>query len=50
LFTFGSGPIRGFAVTLCIGILTSMFTAVTVSEALASLIYGRRRKLKSISI
>jgi preprotein translocase subunit SecD len=50
LFTFGSGPIRGFAVTLCIGLLTSMFTAVTVSEALASLIYGRRRKLKSISI
>jgi preprotein translocase subunit SecD len=50
LFAFGSGPIRGFAVTLCIGILTSMFTAVTVSEALASLIYGRRRKLKSISI
>lgn len=50
LFAFGSGPIRGFAVTLCIGILTSMFTAVTVSEALASLVYGRRRKLKSISI
>ena len=50
LFSFGSGPIRGFAVTMCIGILTSMFTAVTVSEALASLIYGRRRKLKSISI
>jgi preprotein translocase subunit SecD len=50
LFSFGSGPIRGFAVTMCVGILTSMFTAVTVSEALASLIYGRRRKLTSISI
>lgn len=50
LFSFGSGPIRGFAVTLCLGILTSMFTAVTVSEALASLVYGRRRKLKSIQI
>lgn len=50
LFSFGSGPIRGFAVTLCLGILTSMFTAVTVSEALAALIYGRRRKLKSIQI
>jgi preprotein translocase subunit SecD len=50
LFAFGSGPIRGFAVTLCIGIATSMFTAVTVSEALAALIYGHRRKLKSISI
>lgn len=50
LFTFGSGPIRGFAVTLCVGILTSMFTAVTVSECLAALIYGRRRKLKSLAI
>ncbi len=50
LFSFGSGPIRGFAVTLCIGILTSMFTAVTVSEAIAAFVYGRRRKLKSISI
>lgn len=50
LFTFGSGPIRGFAVTLCVGILTSMFTAVTVSEAISALIYGRRRKLKTLSI
>ncbi|MFB9069031.1 protein translocase subunit SecD [Pseudofulvimonas gallinarii] len=50
LFSFGSGPIRGFAVTMCIGILTSMFTAVTVSEAIAAFVYGRRRKLKSISI
>lgn len=50
LFAFGSGPIKGFAVTLCLGIATSVFTAVTVSEALATLIYGRRRKLKSIAI
>jgi preprotein translocase subunit SecD len=50
LFAFGSGPIRGFAVTLCAGILTSMFTAVTVSEAISALIYGRRRKLKTLSI
>ena len=50
LFAFGSGPIKGFAVTLCVGILTSMFTAVTVSEALSAAIYGRRRKLKTLSI
>ncbi len=50
LFAFGSGPIKGFAVTLCLGIATSVFTAVTVSEAIATLIYGRRRKLKSIAI
>jgi preprotein translocase subunit SecD len=50
LFSFGSGPIRGFAVTMCLGILTSMFTAVTVSEAIAAFVYGRRRKLQSIAI
>ncbi len=47
---FGSGPIRGFGITLIIGILTSMFTAVTVSRAIATLIYGRRRKLKTVSV
>lgn len=47
---FGSGPIRGFGITLIIGIVTSMFTAVTVSRAIATLIYGRRRKLKSVSV
>jgi preprotein translocase subunit SecD len=47
---FGSGPIRGFGITLIIGILTSMFTAVTVSRAIASLIYGRRRKLTKVSV
>jgi preprotein translocase subunit SecD len=47
---FGSGPIRGFGITLIIGILTSMFTAVTVSRAIATLIYGRRRKLTSVSV
>ncbi|MBX3724442.1 MAG: protein translocase subunit SecD [Xanthomonadales bacterium] len=50
LLAFGSGPVRGFAVVLCIGILTSMFTAVTVSEAIVSLIYGRGRKVKGLSI
>lgn len=47
---FGSGPIRGFGITLIIGILTSMFTAVTVSRAIASLMYGRRRKLTKVSV
>ena len=47
---FGSGPIRGFGITLIIGILTSMFTAVTVSRAIATLIYGRRRKLTKVSV
>ena len=42
LFLIGSGPIKGFAVTLSIGILTSMFTAVAVSRFLVTLIYGRR--------
>jgi preprotein translocase subunit SecD len=47
---FGSGPIRGFGITLIIGIVTSMFTAVTVSRAIATLIYGRRRKLSGVSV
>ena len=47
---FGSGPIRGFGITLIIGILTSMYTAVSVSRGIATLIYGRRRKLTKISI
>jgi preprotein translocase subunit SecD len=47
---FGTGPIRGFGITLIIGILTSMFTAVTVSRGIATLVYGRRRKLTTLSI
>src|SRR5690606_3720044 len=50
LFVFGSGPIRGFAVVLCLGILTSMFSAVMVSRAMVNLWYGRRRKLERVSI
>lgn len=50
LFAFGTGPIKGFAVTLSIGILTSMFTAIMVSRAIVNLIYGNKTKLKSISI
>ncbi|SFM90780.1 protein translocase subunit SecD [Nitrosomonas communis] len=50
LFAFGSGPVKGFAVVLCLGILTSVFTAVTVSRAMVNLIYGGHRKLEKISI
>ena len=50
LYAFGTGPLKGFAVTMVVGILTSVFTAVTVSRALATLIYGGRKKLKSIAI
>ena len=49
LFGFGTGPIKGFAVTLSIGILTSMFTAVTGSRALVNLLYGGR-KLQKLSV
>ena len=50
LFLLGSGPIRGFAVVLCLGILTSMFSSVLVSRALVNLIYGRRARLSKVSI
>ncbi len=50
LFAFGTGPLKGFAVALILGILTSMYTAVSVSRGIATLIYGRRKKLKSIAI
>ncbi|MGB5101741.1 MAG: protein translocase subunit SecD [Steroidobacteraceae bacterium] len=50
LFTFGTGPVRGFAVTLCIGILTSLFTAIVGSRALIHVIWGRRRKLEALPI
>ena len=50
LFAFGTGPVKGFAVTLSIGILASMFTAVIVSRAVVNQIYGRRARLKSIAI
>jgi preprotein translocase subunit SecD len=50
LFIFGSGPIKGFAVVLCLGILTSMFSAVVVSRGIVNLVYGSKRKLESLSI
>ncbi len=50
LLAFGSGPVRGFAVVHCIGILTSMFSAVFFSRGLVNLWYGNQKKLKSVSI
>jgi len=50
LFLLGSGPVKGFAVVLCLGILTSQFSAVMVARALSNFYYGRRRKLDRISI
>jgi preprotein translocase subunit SecD len=50
LFTFGTGPVRGFAVVLSLGIITSMFTALLGSRALIHLVWGRQRKLAALSI
>ncbi|HEV8694961.1 MAG TPA: protein translocase subunit SecD, partial [Lysobacter sp.] len=50
LYAFGTGPVKGFAVALIVGILTSMYTAVSVSRGIATLIYGGRRKVKTIWI
>jgi len=50
LFMFGSGPVRGFAVVHCLGILTSMFSAVLVSRSIVNLIFGARRKLDKLPI
>lgn len=50
LFSVGTGPIKGFAITLCIGIATSMFTSIMISRALANLVYGRRKNLQKISV
>ncbi len=50
LFVFGTGPIKGFAVTLCLGIITTLFTAILGSRALMHFIYGRRRRVEHLSI
>lgn len=50
LLAFGSGPVKGFAVVHCLGILTSMFSAVFFSRGLVNLWYGSKKKLKSVSI
>ena len=50
LLIFGSGPVRGFAVVHCLGIVTSMFSSVFFSRGLVNLWYGRQKKLKTVSI
>ena len=50
LLAFGSGPVRGFAVVHCLGILTSMFSAVMFSRGLVNFWYGRQKRLKEVSI
>lgn len=50
LFLIGTGPIKGFAVTLMIGIMCSMFTAITVTRGIVQIIYGKKRNLKKLSI
>ena len=50
LFAFGTGPVKGFAVVLCLGILTSVFSAVVVSRGMVNLMYGSRRKLERVPI
>jgi preprotein translocase subunit SecD len=50
LFVFGTGPLQGFALTMIIGIFASYFTAITVSRAIATLLYGRRKNLKTVAI
>jgi preprotein translocase subunit SecD len=50
LFMLGSGPVRGFAVVHCLGIMTSIFSAVFISRGVVNLLYGSRRRLQSIAI
>jgi preprotein translocase subunit SecD len=50
LLAFGSGPVRGFAVVHCLGIVTSIFSSVFVSRGIVNLIYGRRKKLAALAI
>jgi preprotein translocase subunit SecD len=50
LFAIGTGPVKGFAITLTLGILTSLFTAIVASRGLTNLIYGGRKNLQSIAI
>jgi preprotein translocase subunit SecD len=50
MFAFGSGPLKGFGMTTMLGIATSAYTAVSVSRGIATLIYGGRKKLKSVAI
>lgn len=50
LFAIGTGAVKGFAITLCIGLVTSMFTSIMISRAMANLIYGKRKNLQHVSV
>ena len=50
LLAFGSGPVRGFAIVHCLGILTSIFSSVVVSRSIVNLTYGSRRRLERVAI
>ena len=50
LLIFGSGPVRGFAVVHCLGIITSIFSSIVVSRSMVNLTYGSRRKLERVAI
>ena len=50
LFSFGTGPIKGFAVTLSLGIVTSMFTAIMGTRAVINLIYGGKKRVGKLAI
>jgi preprotein translocase subunit SecD len=50
LFAFGTGPIKGFAVTLVLGIMTSLFSAILCSRVIIDMIWGRRRKLAALPV
>ncbi len=50
LFVFGTGPIQGFAVTLFLGVLTTLFTAILCSRAIIHVVYGRRKRIDHLSI
>ncbi len=50
LFAIGTGPVKGFAITLCVGLATSMFTSIMISRAIANLFYGSRKNLQKLSV
>jgi len=50
LLIFGSGPVRGFAVVHCLGILTSIVSSVVVSRGIVNLVYGHRRRVAKLAI
>lgn len=50
LFAVGTGPVKGFAISLCIGLVTSMFTSIMISRAMANLVYGSRKNLQKLAV